>query len=331
MVEFKKFVAIYLTIIVAVSALVISRATLLNRPNQATEAKGGHFSVVWKGFLPSYNNKTPDYYICINDLKPTILTMKIALRIKNFEDRGYYFRVDGYALPQGWTATPFDYGFVAPDETADLVYPNLKRQKPTSIPQGIMHENVTLVVKAYRDIGYTDLYSQDTFDVWFHFIDLTSSAWAVLYYDNFDDGTTQGWSYVNSYGSSSGSLDTNIDHYRSWPRSLRLGARAWYSYPSYYSSMSCYSKTYNTFLGYSEIYLIYSLKSEKWPTDVSVYINDVKYFQTDAQPSNNVWYRFALPLWQSTSLNIKIYAVMSTTDPSQWYYSYLDDVYIIAK
>ena len=296
------------------------------------------FSVVWKGFLPSYDNTTADYYICINDLKDTSLTMNIALQIQNFENSSYYFAVDGYILPSYWTATAYHYGLVGVDDTVSFAYSNLARQKPTSVPEGIMNETVTLVVRAYHDPLYSLPYSQDTFDVHFHFIDLTSPSWTVLYYDNFDDGATQGWGdggYSPSIYEGHESTDvTFYSMYRSWPGSLRLRSYPRHSGSWYYERQSHYNKTFDTNLGYSQIYMIYSIRSENyWPTTkLGVDIDGTTYFQPDTMPDINIWYRFTIPLWEDPTLTIDIWAARSPNGLSfELAYAYLDDVYIIAK
>lgn len=82
-----------------------------------------------------------------------------------------------------------------------------------------MSESVELTVKAFSDSSYSNFYSQANFTVDFHFIDITAISWATLLYDNFDDGTTQGW----QRGEDGFSMNVaSYSYYRSWPNSLRF-------------------------------------------------------------------------------------------------------------
>jgi hypothetical protein len=210
MLEFKKFLAIWFAAIIIVSALFIGWAEQSSRPNEATEVEGSHFSVVWNGFKPTYSNQYPDYYICINNLKDESLRMYIQLKIENYENTSFYFMIDQYSgPPTGWYVGSQNFGLIMiTDPIKSFEYSNINRTKPAAIPQGSLHESVELAVKAYYDSSYTQFYSQANFTVNFHFVDVTATVWSKVVYNNFDDGTAQGWS--------SGQVHW-WQYYRSWP------------------------------------------------------------------------------------------------------------------
>ena len=89
--NFKKFLAVWLSIIVTGTLFTVGTLKILyvqpadNEQNSTLDDGNDHFSVRWMGFFPTYNSAYPDYYICINDLLPATLTMNIALQIKNQE------------------------------------------------------------------------------------------------------------------------------------------------------------------------------------------------------------------------------------------------------
>lgn len=319
MVEFKKFMAIWVLVIVVVSVFTVVGMSLLKVGNKEVAATN-HFSVRWMGFSPTeYSNEYPEYYICVNNLAESTLTMHVALKILNQEAYGFYFLIEQFtAPPAGWTISTYYIGYIDVDQTLTFVYSDLQRTKPTSISSGVLTETVDLVVKAYWDSAYTNLYSQDNFNVTFHFIDRTAAVWTQLYYDNFDDGTTQGWSGANHDAECCVGLTASNTYYRSFQYSLRLQDT-----DSRYGP-ACYRKNFDTTGPYSEAYLIFSIRSTNWPWP-QIELDNVDYFWADAEPSDNVWYQFAIPLPVGTTTQVEIFASNSYS------YAYLDDVYVIAK
>jgi hypothetical protein len=299
MLEFKKFLAIWFAAIIIVSALFIGWAEQSSRPNEATEVEGSHFSVVWNGFKPTYSNQYPDYYICINNLKDESLQMYIQLKIENYENTSFYFMIDKYTEPPtGWFVGPQQLGLVMiTDPIKTFVYSNINRTKPTAIPAGGLHESIELAVKAYYDSSYTQFYSQANFTVNFHFIDVTATVWSKVVYNNFDDGTAQGWS--------SGQVHW-WQYYRSWPCS--------------YAQYSNVYKNWDLIGNYTEAYLVAAVYTygAYAPT---IYLDNQQCFQPDITPASGPsWYQIASPLPLNKVTNVKLSGIQ-----------YLDDVYVVAK
>jgi len=333
MVELKRFLAIYLSVIITVTlfALAATASLQIESKDETTRLESNHFSVTWMGFSPTdYSSDYPEYYICINNLKDDPLTMQIALQIKNQEDSAYYFKVDQFSSPPaGWSILPMAVGLIDVDETLQFAYKNVFRSRPASISEGRLTESINLVVQAYYDPGYTSLYSQDDFTVVFNFLDLTSANWAMLYHDDFDDGTTQGW--VAHRVDSNGGAEVGVSdtYYRSFQYSLRL--RTFTSGGYNYWSRAAYRKTFDIGVG-SEVYLIYSLRSDNWNaySDSGVQINGTTYFKSDVTPATNTWYQFAVKLKPAQLNQVDIW-VAYVYGSNQNAYAYLEDVYIIAK
>jgi hypothetical protein len=297
MVESKKIMAIWFATIIIVSALLIGWATLSNRSNEATGVEGNHFSVVWKGFKPTYSDQFPDYYVCINNLKDESLQMYIQLKIENYENVSLYFMIDKYAEPPtGWYVSPQYFGFIAiTDPIKTFTYCNFARTKPTAIPQGSLHESVELAVKAYYDSSYTQFYSQANFTVNFHFIDVTAPVWTKVIYNNFDDETTQGW-----YGP----WVVKWQYYRSWPCSLYC-----YNVPQ---------KTFDLFGNYTEAYFVAAVIT--YPPNLWIALDGTICFQSELTTSNSNWLQIAIPLPLNRANAVMIGGL-----------SYMDDVYVVAK
>ena len=174
----------------------------------------------------------------------------------------------------------------------------MERIKPSSIPEGRITESVNLRVSAYHDAGYSNLYSYDNFTVTFHLIDRTSSAWVIVYYNDFDDGTNQGWT---------GTASTN--YYRSFRYSLYTS----YARKSFYIGAD-----------YQEAYVIFAVRFTNTQADgyPKIYLDGTLYFEPDVSPSPNIWYQFVIPLHLGTTE----IAIQSSSG-----YMYIDDVYVVAK
>ena len=296
-----KHLKILLFSAIVLSASILGTTAILRSRSGASrsgETKTGenHFSVIWRGFIPDYDPSYPDYYICINDLIGTTLTMDIRLFIQNQEASGYYFKIKSCGAPSGWFVPEHLIGYIDVDATKDFVY-QMDRSKP-AFPEGRLTESVCLNVSAHYDAFYSEpAYSWDSFDVTFHFLNRTSEEWTLIYYNSFDDGTAQGWA--------GGTPIT--DYYRSFRYSLRGGT----VYKSFYTGAE-YTESYAVFAARS------SSVNENYP---QIYLDGTLYFKPDAAATANVWYQFAAPLHLGTT-EIRIV---------QPYYWYMDDVYVIAK
>jgi len=290
--------------------------------DESRDANMGHFSLVYRGFFPgdpNYKTDYPDYYIAINNLKSSEIRVDVQFQFKNQEDRAYYVRMQASGSPPaGWTLQgTLDIGLIAVDETKSTYY-WMKRTRPTSIPGGLLTESVSVSIAAYRDSGYSDLYSQDTATITFHLIDRTSTAWIILSENNFDDGTVQGWSCNRgeSYGSCSIGVSTEV--YRSFGYSAKL-TESW-SYGGFQKSFQI--------SGYQEAYMIFSLRSASWRNLPTVTFDGTVYFVPDQAPLTNVWYQFTIALPTGKTTTVTIWAVDA---PSTSNSAYLDDVYVIAR
>jgi hypothetical protein len=297
---FKSFLVVYVSVMIAVSMIAVLGVSVLQSRNGKSETSlgTGHFSVVWKGFEPEYSDQFPDYYICINNLKDESLQMYSQLKIENYENVSLYFMINKYTEPPaGWFVGPQYFGLVAiTDPIKTFTYFNINRTKPAAIPQGSLHESVELAVKAYYDSSYTQFYSQANFTVNFHFIDVTATVWSKVVYDNFDDGTTQGWSYVQIH---------QWQYYRSWPCSIT----PYYNYPF---------KSFDLIGNYTEAYLVAAVYT--YATSHEIYLDGQLCFAPDTTTGTYAWYQIAIPLPLNKATTVGLAGV-----------SYIDDVYVVAK
>jgi hypothetical protein len=298
---FKSFLVVYVSVIIVVSMFAVLGMPVLQSRNAESETSlgTGHFSVVWNGFKPTYSDQFPDYYICINNLKDESLQMFIQLKIENYENMSFYFMIDKYTEPPtGWFVGPQQLGLISiTDPIKTFVYSNINRTKPTAIPAGGLHESIELAVKAYYDSSYTQFYSQANFTVNFHFIDVTATVWSKVVYNNFDDGTAQGWI---------GGQVHWWQYYRSWPCS--------------YAQYNNVYKNLDLIGNYTEAYLVAAVYTygAYAPT---IYLDDQLCFQPDITPASGYgWYQIAIPLPLNKVTKVQFSGIQ-----------YLDDVYVVAK
>jgi hypothetical protein len=350
MMRLRLFSVIALVLVVAFSLLAVRYFLGNNNEQTLDRATGHHFSVRWMGFAPTdYDNSFPEYAVCINDLKDNPMRMQIALQIKNQEDQGYYFLVDKYAAPTEWTIEPLQVGYIDVDETNAFVYDKASRPVPSSIPQGRLTQIITLVVKAYYDEAYSNLYSQDTLDVTFNLLDRLSSEWTILYNDNFDNQNAQEWVVAfegyrdwEARCSASANIAPSPDYYRSFQYSLKLVTSAcgltWWTPTGYVYYYAWAKGGYGITLqipSASEAYLLFSLKSDNYGalSDHGIMINGITYFKTDVVPESGKWYQFAVPLPTDSTSTVEIWvsSVYSGYSNPVSATSYLDDVYVISK
>jgi hypothetical protein len=305
------FLISILAVTLVVSAFIIAENGKLNVENEGqnfTDTLGNHFSVVWRGFIPDYDPSYPDYYICINDLAANTIPLDIRLYIQNQESSGYYFKISPHtSAPSGWSVPEYFVGYIGVDQTKDFVY-SIERSKPLSISEGRITEKIDIRVAAYYDQSYTKLYSYDNFTVTIHLIDRSSSAWTLLYYDNFDDGTNQGWSSPYQ------GVGPSTRYYRSFRYSFAFTIYA--------------SKSYYVGAGFKEAYAVLAIRFDISQPDgyPMIFIDDILYFKPDVGPLGNRWYQIVIPLHPGTN-KIKIQHYY----PGYTAFAYIDDVYIIAK
>lgn len=171
---------------------------------------------------PDPEPKRTIYRDIVNLPDPVLLGMTI--RYFNHDDVGLYMQITGSCA--GYTFGTVNLGLRGSGTSA---YQNLdefaSRAKPSvgDLPDGEMEENITLILKAYTDAGYSDL--KWTFErvVTVHWINSADAAFTVDELDNFDDGTVQDWA-VTSEGYIPGwiSIAAVSDYVLSTPYSCKM-------------------------------------------------------------------------------------------------------------
>jgi len=150
----------------------------------------------------------------------------LTIRYFNYDDVGLYFQITGSAT--GYTFGTVNLGLLASGANA---YINLdefaSRAKPSTgdLPNGEKEENITLILKAYTDSGYTNLKWTYERVVTVHWINSADATFTVDELDDFDDGLYHDWDIekITIGGYSLDTVTKNImtDYVLSPPYSLR--------------------------------------------------------------------------------------------------------------
>ena len=331
----KKEKIAFLTLALAAVICIFAVIQHVNTPLQqqgSPESGGSGHSVKWMGvYVPWGENTYPDYYVCINDLRDNI-QMQIAIQINNQENSGYYFKIEPSGSPPlNWTITPMTMGYIDVDEMKTFAYNGASRVNPWTIPEGLKTEQINLVVKAFYDSGYTQLYSQDNFNVTFHFID-RKSGWTILYNDNFDNWSTQGWGREWNYWGGSILYPTS-EFYTSFPCSLKLSYPIMSGTPGIRTWL-VKTFTWENYWGYSEAYFIFSFRTDEWRTgeDFAHYVkyDDNIVFHPGLALTPNRWFQFAVPWPVDNTTTVRIFG-STWMGPYDFSSIYIDSVYVIAR
>jgi len=224
------------------------------------------------------------------------------------------------------------------------------KAKPSAgdLPNGEMTETITLTLKAYTDVGYTDLKWTYNRNVTVHWINSLDPAWTLDVSNNFDDGTVQGWAFElekKGHVSDGQTIGVATDYVLSTPYSLRA------RYDFYYGPLERrygFSKNFTT-PDRDKVFAIinarassyqdtvyHTIKYEEVKKDSDVLIHLGKVYDSGEFPVNvpgNKWLRIVVLLPKNTSLALKIIVDINSSGGAGGGISYLwmDDFKIISK
>jgi hypothetical protein len=277
---------------------------------------------------------------------PDPVKLGLTIRYFNYDDVTLYFQITGSG--PGYTFGTVNLGSLGSGANA---YMNLdefaSRAKPSAsdLPNGEMEENITLILKAYTDSGYTNLKWTYERVVTVHWINSADPAFTVDVLNNFDDGTVQGWAAQNISNNYSGypTLGVATDYVLSTPYSLKMtqlsGAAAAAVEGEIYKSFTTPNK--------SVVYAIMDVRNGAYYSQGStgiyalwVYRDDVLLITLTGTASpyydripRNKWMRIVVPLPPNTTIVLKIRQQQVSSSAGDSYYSYLwlDDFKIISK
>lgn len=205
------------------------------------------------------------------------------------------------------------------------------RPRP-SVQNGELGEEITLVLKAYTDSGYTDLKWTAKQRVKVLWIDSGSSAFTKIVSDNFDEGTNCGWQTSINPSPAYSSYGASTDYCTSIPYSWRI-----YTGESKYTSTPIITlkKTIQLPQDRQEAFVVVHLRlrpvqcgSFAW---LQIKYGDNLLYYAEGLPYNK-WLRVALllpknaPEQGNLEINVRLslgaYAV---------FYTYFDDISVIVK
>jgi hypothetical protein len=281
---------------------------------------------------------------------PDPVKLGITIRYFNHDDVDLYFQITGSGT--GYTFGTVNLGLLASGANA---YTNLdefaSRTKPSAsdLPNGEKEENITLILKAYTDSGYTNLKWTYERIVTVHWINSADAAFTVDVLNNFDDGTVQGWAVANEQNNRAGypTIAVATDYVLSAPYSCKITQ---FSLDGTYLVRSRLYKSFAT-PNKATIYAIMDIRNGLNVTStygVLVY-NKINRDTTPlillGQPEEafipsidyfvrNKWIRIVIPLPANTTVEIRIIQQIGNRRPAPvdvYSYLWLDDFRIISK
>jgi len=282
---------------------------------------------------------------------PDPVLLGITVRYFNYDDVDLYFQITGSA--PGYTFGTVNLGLLASGANAYINLDNFaSRAKPSAgdFTNGEFEENITLILKAYTDAGYTNLKWTHERTVTVHWIKSDDPAWTQDVLNDFDDGSVQGWSAANEAGNQAGYPTCGVatDYVLSAPYSLKVCSRL------NASSGELRSRVYKSFTtpDKNKVFAIANVRLQKTHDDGVTYGSWWKYLREQrngtvlvhiGKPYNvnktndapvNKWFRIVVPLPKNTTLeirfvlDIRVYLALTMDyDICFW----LDDFKIISK
>jgi hypothetical protein len=269
---------------------------------------------------------------------PDPVKLGITIRYFNHDDVGLYFQITGSGT--GYTFGTVNLGLLASGANA---YNNLdefaSRAKPSAsdLPNGEKEENITLILKAYTDSGYTNLKWTYERIVTIHWINSADASFTVDVLNNFDDGTVQGWAATAELNCTV-ILSVTTDYVLSAPYSLSLSVTptlAAENRARIYKSFTTPNKDkvfaiinlrlfYSTNIAYQKYIQI------QHDTTVLVKIGKYTGAGTNEIPADK-WLRIVVPLPKNTTLELRIIYDSLPQYASSYPQLRMDDFKIISK
>lgn len=251
---------------------------------------------------------------------PDPIVFKIRLRINNNEGFTCWYKVvaDG-TPPSGWTIDEQYLGSVVNGGAGTFTYSGFKRARPTSVSTEL-EETVNMKIEVYKDSGYTDLFCTCSFTQDFVIIDYSSAVWTENTYNNFDDGSVQGWTCPFT----GCSLSVASDYYVSAPYALKM-----YSDQGWYESRMRKSITIGAVTKAFCVFFLRNWWEAGTPRDTQIWFDDVVKYNWPYNIVHQIWIQccFPLPINATTQLDIGCKYVTPTGYRHYW----LDEFRVITR
>jgi len=275
---------------------------------------------------------------------PDPVKLGLTIRYFNHDDVGLYFQITGSGT--GYSFGTVNLGLLASGANA---YQNLdefaSRAKPSSsdLPSGEKEETITLTLKAYTDSGYTNLKWTYNRTITVKFINSADPSYTTDVLNNFDDGTTQGWTATAELNTSC-SLGVASDYVLSTPYSLRNDVSGTYTGGA--QSRARINKSITT-PNKTSIYAIIDLRMHHGggqggvencrvqsyigtTLTTSIYLGRPYVQQGDPWVPEDKWLRLVVPLPANTTLELRLLQESYAGVGIAWYL-WLDDFKVVSK
>ena len=123
---------------------------------------------------------------------PDPATIRLPFALTNQQGGDRYVQTQLSSPPSGWTDSPIQHGAVA--NGATLLANHVTQRAMPSFTDGEYDETITLLVRLYRDSGYTDLDLELTVEYALHHFKSDDPAWSLLAFHDFE-ASHEDWVY----------------------------------------------------------------------------------------------------------------------------------------
>jgi len=237
---------------------------------------------------------------------PATVYLGITIKGRNYDEVTLYFQLVAYH--PDWTFTTANLGAVG--SGAEIIR-HLHNYGYRSRPTAEVTNDCEFTLKAYTDEAYTNLKWESKRTITIVFIKSDDGTWTLDEFNNFDDGTLQGWGARFVSGPSGTWIGIGIaeDYAISVPYSAKMfyvPPDAGYTIVEMYKSFTTPDKP--------EVYAIMNLRyddesyygelREIWIMRDGVVLNKIG--TPDIRMPRRYWKRFVVPLPRNTTLELKI-------------------------
>jgi len=285
------------------------------------------YQTVFTAYLNANN-----VFIDLNFL-PSTVTYTFMLTIKNQSPQTLYFKV--VLNVPNWSVSSPSGGALGSVNAGSSANFNVVVARAN--PGAETTDSGTMVVEAYTDSGYTNKVGSASLPVTITFEN--TEAWTNVEIDNFDDGTSQGW----SGGTVTSELSIEAGGYSYWTGevfaatteksisksvTLPAGSKARITFYFVLKGRNTYSSTQTAYLNYIKL-LVNNVEVSRMGTVISLSVGaGSTTYPTIAYTSP--WYKVSFDLTPYAGQSVTIALVFGLTVPSSFYFSAFVDRIVIA-
>jgi len=252
--------------------------------------------------------------------------MYLGLIIRGFNDDSVTLYMQLEASHSNWTFTPTNLGALG--SGADDWY-RINQFGYRTRPDSETTEIIDVTLNAYTDAGYSNLKWTFSRSITVFMLKSDDLTWDLDEYDNFDDGTIQGWA-ADTVENPPCHIDVAVDYLLSPIYSLKADNNR----PTSFTSSMWLYKTFTT----EDKDLVFAIANLRYDESLglapsfsaSIRVNGETLINLP-DPILDKWHHLTFPLPRNSIIEIRFYFSGSSASQPWWLYMWLDDFRIISK